>query len=1331
MAPRELLAERFLIEEEAVRQGGIGAIHRGRDTTTGQLVAIKVLRQSSDADLARFLREAEVLASLTHPAIVGHVAHGITPDGEPYLVMEWLAGQSLAERLGGSMAPPSVGGSLGATAPSRGVLGEADTMTLARRIADALAFAHAQGLVHRDIKPANIFLVDGDVAQSKLIDFGVARADVAAELTDAGIMVGTLGYMAPEQARGERRVDPRADVFALGCVLYKCLVGRAPFVGENLTAVLAKTLFEDAPRLRDVMEDAPPGLDRLLARMLAKDPYRRPAGGAALLMELEGLSREPSARRLSTMPPPQRQGITAGEQSLVSVVLAAGPGLIALDETLPTPAMHETEAALAGVRGAAAPFGAQVDALANGLVVATLAGSGNAADQAAQAGRCALAMAAALDSGPVVLAVGRGVLDGRLPMGAAIDRAARLLRDRQRMGTYGGAASRPETKVIADEVAAGLLAGLFELRPDGGASVVVRELESPALVRTLLGKPTPFVGRARELGVLRAVLEACIDEPSAQCVLVTGDAGIGKSRLRYEFLRDLRARSETPLEIWSARGEPIATGSPLRMLSQMVRGALGLAEGDGGDGARERISARVRQHGETGEAFRVAEFLGELVGVPFPDEGRVQLRAARGDAVLRGDQMRRAFQDFLAAEVRVRPVVLVLEDLHWGDHATVEVIDGAVRSLVEQPLLVIALGRPEVKDRFERVWARTPLTQVELSVLSPKASERLVRDVLSHADAALVKRLVERAEGNAFFLEELIRAVAERNDDSSLPETVVAMVQARLGQLDPDDRRILRAASIFGEAFHPGGVDAILGGHEGGAPLADLLDHLVELELLSRRSQSRFPAEPEYVFRHAHLREAAYAMLTDHDRALGHRLAGDWLVAAGERDAFALAEHFERGGAQASAALWYRRAAEQALEANDLAVAQSHAERGARATSGDLLGALRLLQAEIHAWRGEHAGVLERGEEAMAWLEQGSDLWHEAAGQVAEACGRLGHHDRLSRLGEKLLELTHEPPPEERGGRHGGRQVVACVRCATQLMFAGRFELAQRLTAAVEGRRGEFAVEEPAVAAWVDYASSVRALFAGDLGDNVKLKEDAVAGYERAGDQRNACIQRVRLGYAWSAIGAHASGERVLREALTAAERMGLAKVSALAKHNLGLTLARLGRLGDARLMETEALEAFEAQGDRRLAGASHLYLAWIHTLAGNTLAAELHARASVAVQESNPPSHAEALATLARVLLAGRRYLEAMGEAQRAKELLDTLGGVEDADALIRLVHAECLHAVGKKEEALAAVRDARTRLLARADRIRDPELRRLFLEEEPDNQRTLHLVQAWSTRP
>src|SRR5262252_7076146 len=248
-----VVAGRFELQHEA-GSGGMGTVYRARDLTDGATVAVKVLTGHERREAERFGLEAAILADLTHPAIVRYVAHGVTDKGDHYIAMEWLEGEDLAARL--DRQPPSV----------------AESVALARRAGEALAHAHARGIIHRDIKPENLFLPGGAIDRLKILDFGIARLTRGGrKLTLTGSVIGTPGYMAPELIRGERDITARADVFSLGCVLFQCVTGRPVFEAEESTALLAKILLQDAPRAKEVAPHLPEAIDALVGRMLAKD----------------------------------------------------------------------------------------------------------------------------------------------------------------------------------------------------------------------------------------------------------------------------------------------------------------------------------------------------------------------------------------------------------------------------------------------------------------------------------------------------------------------------------------------------------------------------------------------------------------------------------------------------------------------------------------------------------------------------------------------------------------------------------------------------------------------------------------------------------------------------------------------------------------------------------------------------------------------------------------------------------------------------------------------------------------------------------------------------
>jgi len=891
--------------------------------------------------------------------------------------------------------------------------------------------------------------------------------------------------------------------------------------------------------------------------------------------------------------------------------------------------------------------------------------------------------------------------------------------------------------VLLDAVTAGLLDARFEITTAGLALALRGERERDPLdiARTLLGKPTPFVSRDAELAALEGAYAASAGDPGARAVLITAPPGLGKTRLRQELCARLARRDDAPL-VMLGRGDPTSAGAPFGVIGHLVRREAGLGGGESVRAQRGKLAARVGRCVSDADAQRITEFLGEMIGVRFEDADRVELRAARADMQLMGDQIRRAWEDWLAAEARAQPLVIVLEDLHWGDLPSVAAIDAALRNLRDLPLLVLATARPDVHERFPSLWAERGLTEIRLGELSKKAAEKLVIAALGTTiSSQAIGRLIERAGGNALFLEELVRAQAEGKDDASSP-TVLAMVQARLEGMEVEARRVLRAASVFGETFTVGGLEAVLGAR------ADAwLAALVEREALVRRDGRG--RDLELGFRHALVRDAAYAMLTPDDRALGHRLAGQWLEQAGERDAVKLAEHWERGGAAARAAPWWRRAAEQALGASDLDAVLAHARRAVSCgAAGALLGAVRALAAEAHDWRGEFAEAERAARDAMRWLGRGpgEDAWFTAMGVLATAAGVQGKSDVLDEVARDLdeqMQTLDDAPDLTIVAMHRGpaptddREALAATRLAEQLIIHGRLERADTLITRLAVLLESPHPVSPAVAGRIHAARALRARYAGDAAGNLAGVERAAACFDAAGDRRNACVRRERLGYAYLEVGSHELAERTLRDAMVTATQLGLRNVLATARHNLGLVLSRLGRHADARAMEEEAVIAFRASRNRRMEGASLEYLALIQLAAGALGDAEMSARQALAVASAPPVlplNQAESWSILARVLLARGKTAEAVEWATAGLDALERLGGIDDGEAIIRLTHAEALAAVGRATDARHALERARERLLERAARLADPALRASFLERVPENARTMKLSSSES---
>jgi tRNA A-37 threonylcarbamoyl transferase component Bud32 len=260
--PSRVLNDRYEVDKPLGR-GGMAQVFRGTDRVLGRTVAIKVLDQKHRNDakfVTRFRREAQAAAGINHPNVVSVFDTG-SEDGLHYIVMEYVDGETLDDVLAREKVLP----------PER-------VVAIAEPVARALEAAHQKGMVHRDVKPGNIMLDRSGTV--KVVDFGIARAAADDTLTQTGIVLGTAAYLSPEQAQGVA-VDPRSDVYSLGCVLYEMLTGRKPFTGDSALAIAYKHVREDPTPPSQVNPDIPPELEAVVTTAMAKDPAQRfPSGGA-------------------------------------------------------------------------------------------------------------------------------------------------------------------------------------------------------------------------------------------------------------------------------------------------------------------------------------------------------------------------------------------------------------------------------------------------------------------------------------------------------------------------------------------------------------------------------------------------------------------------------------------------------------------------------------------------------------------------------------------------------------------------------------------------------------------------------------------------------------------------------------------------------------------------------------------------------------------------------------------------------------------------------------------------------------------------------------------
>jgi tetratricopeptide (TPR) repeat protein len=464
------------------------------------------------------------------------------------------------------------------------------------------------------------------------------------------------------------------------------------------------------------------------------------------------------------------------------------------------------------------------------------------------------------------------------------------------------------------------------------------------------------------------------------------------------------------------------------------------------------------------------------------------------------------------------------------------------------------------------------------------------------------------------------------------------------------------------------------------------------------------------------LRDASYATLTAHDRALAHRLAGGWLEHAGEGDAVLLAEHYERGEAGDKAATLYLRACTEALQGNDLAGAVRHGDKGLALTQdARVRGAILLHKGEAYTWRGEPALARDASLAAIELLPRGSAEWCTAIANLGDAAMVLGTWDGAEHWVDALASLASSEAAVEVS------RLTALGRVSFSLALLGESARAERaLTVVTEGasRVGE---QSPLMVAHMHSALAACATVSRNRQGAALHYERAARAFEQSGAMRFASGTLNNVGAMYVELGAYARAVSTLRQALDLADQSRSRYAQALARLNLGMALSLAGALEEALIVERLALAEFEAQGDVRLEATARSALAQMLMARGEVELAEIEARRAMAVAAQHKPARAAALAILSHILLAAERNGEALDVAREGMEILAQTP-MEEREALLRVCYAEALSRAGDTDAAREVLQTAVGLLTAELEGIESVELRQMF-GSIPEHRRTFEL--------
>lgn len=585
--------------------------------------------------------------------------------------------------------------------------------------------------------------------------------------------------------------------------------------------------------------------------------------------------------------------------------------------------------------------------------------------------------------------------------------------------------------------------GIFDVTPQAPLTVkgksepiqtyVIQGLKPRAFrvnTRGVEGIETRMIGRESELKRLQETYLAALEDRELQMVTIAAAAGVGKSRLLYEFQNWSELRPET-VPVFKGRASPEMQRIPYALLRDVISFRFLIQDSDSPAAVREKMEKGVAwAYGKTADEpastdLRMrAHFIGHLLGYDFSSSP--YLKDILSDAGQIRDRALAYLADcFKALGSRDPLTIVLLEDFHWADDSSLDAILTVATACKKEPILILAAARHELFERRPQ-WGegRTFHTRIDLVPLSRRESRVLVDEILQKVEAipdALREMIVSNAEGNPFYVEELIKMLIEdgvvirgeevwqinpaRLAEVRVPPTLTAVLQARFDTLPATEKGTLQRASVFGRIFWAEAVDYIAE-QPHLEKTQQSLTVLRNREMIHWRETSIFRSTSEYIFRHSLMRSAIYESVLKHERRNYHARAANWLIETGgaEKGVFVgiVADHLERAGQAEKAINYLRQAAEQALATSAFGEALDFLRRALSLPGLDPRQRVPLLiqMGEALRWLGQYAEARSHLEEALALAEKGDD-----DGSCATALAHLGAS--ASDQGDRTLARTH------------------------------------------------------------------------------------------------------------------------------------------------------------------------------------------------------------------------------------------------------------------------------------------------------------------------------------
>lgn len=872
--------------------------------------------------------------------------------------------------------------------------------------------------------------------------------------------------------------------------------------------------------------------------------------------------------------------------------------------------------------------------------------------------------------------------------------------------------------------------------------------------RGVEGIDTRMIGRQSELQSLQTAYFNAIEANERTVVVIVADPGLGKSRLIYEFenwvdlrperVRLFRGRSrlETqrlPFGLWRdlfAFRFGIQDDDPLSMVWQKFE--TGLAEISAGDSNADNQPKNLAMP---------AHFIGQLLGYDF--SASPHLQGVKNDPQQIQERATEYLTDYFKSSEGFLTVMILLEDLHWADDASLNLIHTLALRLADQPLLIVATARPVLFERREH-WLEGHdfYLRLDLHPLSKRDSRRLVDDVLQKVQdipEALRDLIVLNAEGNPFYVEELVKMLIEegvivkdeqnwqvltaRLSSIHVPSTLTGVLQARLDSLSEAEHILIQQASVVGRVFwdrtlaylnqaEPNLLDSTV--------LSQELAELRQKEMIYRRENSTFTGAQEYIFKHAMLREVAYEHLLKRLRREYHQRTADWLVEATQacgrvaEYTSLIAEHYFLAGQMLEAADWLTLAGERALKQGAIQEAGSFFER-----------ALNLLPADEgeRRWRtlkgrGSVLSLLSQREalevlnaELLALAQKLNNESH-----LAEANYRLASSLAVHGDDRTAVQTFQAALPQAR--RSGDRVIEAKTLALLSISLVRLGEKTAAEEAADQAIQVALQTDDLNAQAQVLVNTAVCYVEIGDLAKGVHTLSRSQETYQHTGDIVGLALVLSNLGYNYVRLGLVEQGRTTLERAIRIQDEIGARREQAYSGLNLGLADIRSGNLPTALQTLQHYTEILSTVGDEFGQAAGITYQALAHEAAGDFATAAAHFDQAMEIHRRiGMVGYAiDAQAGLARCALARRQLGLALQQADQVWRYLcqHNTAGME-FPTWAYLTCALVFQAAGETDRFRTAVSTGIAQLIEKADKISSPEWRKSYLENVPEHRAIL----------